>query len=210
MKKMVDDLVTEVRMEKNVKRFASAANSFTKTKGKSKSRKKSARSNTKKASTNSMQCPKCGNGKVLKGSTRYGCSAYKSGCDFAIPFEFKGKKISDNQIKRLVDKGSTVKLKGFTSEHGKVDGKIVIGDDKKIFFQRIGSNQGTSSKAKATTNEMPACPKCKEGKLIKGKTAYGCTRWKSGCDFRFNFADIKKKAAGKKLTKEVVLKIISS
>lgn len=28
------------------------------------------------------------------------------------------------------------------------------------------------------------CPQCGEGKVIKGKTAYGCSRWKEGCDFR--------------------------
>jgi DNA topoisomerase-3 len=55
---------------------------------------------------------------------------------------------------------------------------------------------------------MPPCPKCGKGKLIKGKSAYGCSAWKSGCDFRFSFADIKAKAAGRKLTRSAVLEII--
>ncbi len=32
------------------------------------------------------------------------------------------------------------------------------------------------------------CPVCKEGKIIKGHTAYGCSRWKEGCTFRRPFA----------------------
>lgn len=28
------------------------------------------------------------------------------------------------------------------------------------------------------------CPICKKGKIIKGKTAYGCSEWKNGCTFR--------------------------
>ena len=28
------------------------------------------------------------------------------------------------------------------------------------------------------------CPICGKGKIIKGKTAYGCSEWKSGCTFR--------------------------
>lgn len=32
-----------------------------------------------------------------------------------------------------------------------------------------------------------ACPLCGEGKVIKGKTAYGCSRWKEGCTFRKPF-----------------------
>ena len=33
------------------------------------------------------------------------------------------------------------------------------------------------------------CPICKEGHIIKGKTAYGCSRWKEGCTFRRPFTD---------------------
>ena len=31
------------------------------------------------------------------------------------------------------------------------------------------------------------CPVCGQGHIIKGKTAYGCSRWKEGCTFRKNF-----------------------
>ena len=31
------------------------------------------------------------------------------------------------------------------------------------------------------------CPQCGQGKVIKGKTAYGCSRWKEGCDWRKPF-----------------------
>ncbi len=31
------------------------------------------------------------------------------------------------------------------------------------------------------------CPVCKVGKIIKGHTAYGCSRWKEGCTFRRPF-----------------------
>ncbi len=33
---------------------------------------------------------------------------------------------------------------------------------------------------------MP-CPLCKEGHIIKGRTAYGCSRWKEGCTYRMPF-----------------------
>ncbi len=32
-----------------------------------------------------------------------------------------------------------------------------------------------------------ACPKCGKGIIIKGKTAYGCSKWKDGCDWRWTF-----------------------
>ena len=33
---------------------------------------------------------------------------------------------------------------------------------------------------------MP-CPLCHQGTIIKGKTAYGCSRWKEGCTYRQMF-----------------------
>jgi DNA topoisomerase-3 len=31
------------------------------------------------------------------------------------------------------------------------------------------------------------CPVCGKGHIIKGKAAYGCSEWKSGCTFRHPF-----------------------
>ena len=32
------------------------------------------------------------------------------------------------------------------------------------------------------------CPLCGQGHIIKGKTAYGCSRWKEGCNYRMPFS----------------------
>ena len=31
------------------------------------------------------------------------------------------------------------------------------------------------------------CPKCGQGVVIKGRTAYGCSAWQAGCDFRLSY-----------------------
>lgn len=31
------------------------------------------------------------------------------------------------------------------------------------------------------------CPVCKKGKVIRGRTAYGCSRWREGCNYREQF-----------------------
>jgi DNA topoisomerase-3 len=31
------------------------------------------------------------------------------------------------------------------------------------------------------------CPLCGKGHIIKGRTAYGCSEWKNGCNWRKNF-----------------------
>lgn len=49
----------------------------------------------------------------------------------------------------------------------------------------------TSSKRKSikkpTIKEGAPCPKCGKGVIIKGRTAYGCSLWREGCDWRQPF-----------------------
>ena len=212
MKKMVDELVYEVRSNKSSKRISSVI-------ANDKSMKQSATSNTKtsskKASTKNKNvagktCPKCKKGQLLKGSSAFGCSEYKNNCDFKIPFEIYGKKVSENQLKRLIDKNCTTNLKGFVINDKKVEGLIRFDNDfnlklePKKELEKPQKNTDTSSASKIS------CPKCKTGTVLKGKTAYGCSNYKNGCDFIFTFENIKKIANGKPLTKDLVLEIISN
>jgi len=195
MKKMVDQLVYEVRSEK-VRANISAQSELRDKKQDIRNKKQG--NKTKKGVVQQV-CPKCKKGNLLKGKTAYGCSAFKNGCDFRLPFLFMHKKISDNQFIRLINKGSTVNLKGFKSNNGKVDGSVTFDADFKLVL-KTKSN---------TTNNSIRCPKCKSGTIIKGKTAYGCSTYKSGCDFRYSFDAIRLKANGMPLTKELVTKILS-
>ena len=58
-------------------------------------------------------------------------------------------------------------------------------------------------------SEKISCPKCNNGKILKGKSAYGCSDYKKGCNFVFTFENIKRIANGRTLSKELVLDIIS-
>ncbi len=194
MKKMVDALVTEVRMETGKPRLASAPVARTK--------KPPAKGKAAKKVLIGTQCPKCGKGRVLKGKNSYGCSQWKEGCDLRLPFVFMDKKLTENQLLRLIDKKATTKLKGFVLDGEKVEGILKFNDSFEIDFE-----SKTVTKPQKD-NAMPPCPKCKKGTVIKGQTAYGCSRWKEGCDFRFTFDEIRSRASGRKLTKELVLEII--
>lgn len=71
---------------------------------------------------------------------------------------------------------------------------------KKVPRQASGSRKrSTAASAKTASDVAPAtapvltksklkvgdpCPKCHQGHIIRGRTAYGCSRWKEGCDFR--------------------------
>jgi DNA topoisomerase-3 len=204
MKKMVDELVYEVRSNTSTKRISSNTTviaSKTKQSAVAKTKPKKSKEVANKT------CPKCKKGKLLKGSSAFGCSEYKNNCDLKIPFEIYGKKVSENQLIRLIDKGCTTNLKGFKSDAGSVEGLIRFDDDFKIKLEP--KKQPVTSSAVEKSSDKIICPKCKKGTVLRGKTAYGCSNYKNGCDFRFSFENIKKMANGKPLTKELVLKIIS-
>ena len=40
--------------------------------------------------------------------------------------------------------------------------------------------------------EGAPCPLCGQGHIIRGKTAYGCSRWKEGCTYRVPFVDVER------------------
>ena len=52
------------------------------------------------------------------------------------------------------------------------------------------SSEESNSEVKAKRKIIRAgskCPECGEGKVLKGHTAYGCSRWKEGCNWRKPF-----------------------
>ncbi len=53
-------------------------------------------------------------------------------------------------------------------------------------------NQPKPAKPAADPLVGQKCPVCGEGVIIKGKTAYGCSRWKEGCTFRKQFSENEK------------------
>ena len=76
-----------------------------------------------------------------------------------------------------------------------VDGivKQVLADNEN---RRVSLAQPTTAKEEAPAEKKPrkkvvregsTCPECGKGKVIKGNTAYGCSRWKEGCTFRKPF-----------------------
>lgn len=72
-------------------------------------------------------CPCCNEGTMLKGKTNVYCSNYKNGCKFSVPFMLCKKKLTDNQIKSLITKGKTSKIKGFVSKSGsKFEASLIL------------------------------------------------------------------------------------
>ena len=68
----------------------------------------------------------------------------------------------------------------------------VVVEEPKSTAKSKSATKAKSSRKNTTTNagephEGDICPLCGEGRIIKGKTAYGCSRWKEGCTYRVPF-----------------------
>ena len=124
--------------------------------------------------TTPLSCPVCHEGKLLKGKNAWGCSHWEKGCHFVIPFRFLNKKLTDRQLKILVQKGSSPLLKGIVYKKLKIEGKLVLTESRQLIFR---------PHIKAT----PECPSCKKGRILKGRTAWGCSNFSEGCLFRVPF-----------------------
>ncbi|PVY41255.1 type IA DNA topoisomerase [Pontibacter virosus] len=143
-------------------------------------------------------CPACGEGHILKGSKAYGCIRFKEGCRFLIPFEQQGKTLTDKQITALLSKGKTPVIKGFKDEQGNsFDASLKLDNNKQVVLEK-------AEKA-PEADPFATCPRCRQGSMLKGKTAYGCSRFREGCQFVVPFEmggkQLNEKQIGTLLTK---------
>jgi DNA topoisomerase-3 len=197
MKRMVEALVYEVRSETNNANISHAGSV----------QKQVAKVEQKKAAGILAEtCPKCKKATLVKGKLAYGCGAYKAGCDFVLPYIFAEKRISENQYLRLLQKGSTVNLKDFKTEAGTVEGLIRFEENYKL---KLEPKKTTPKASSEVTSDALSCPKCKKGTVLKGKTAYGCSDYKLGCDFKVSFDVVREKLKDQKPTKELVYSILT-
>lgn len=121
-------------------------------------------------------CPKCKQGVVRKTPKGAGCSQWKEGCKFSIWGEQYGKKITDTQMKDLVEKGETKVIKGFKKKSGTgtYEAKLALNEEFKVRLKFDVKDAGEII-------EFGKCPKCKEGTIRTTTKGAGCNRWKEGC-----------------------------
>ena len=85
----------------------------------------------------------------------------------------------DNSGQYIVD-SEEGKTKNEERKEKREEGKTKSEEGKKKREEGKSKDKKKSLKVK----EGDVCPKCGKGRILRGKTAYGCSRWKEGCDFR--------------------------
>ena len=77
--------------------------------------------------------------------------------------------------------------------------KIEIVDDEKK-SSKI-KTKSTGERKRITKFEQVACPKCGNGHILKGRTAFGCSEYKNGCDLMLSFEKYPETLTPSKLNK---------
>ena len=96
-------------------------------------------------------------------------------------------------------------------EKGEYDVKVFRDELKQMVVDLTNEVMFSKDKTIALHDDKPkkkekkgiaslTCPKCKEGSILKGKSAYGCSKHKSGCDFVLPFVIMGKKLTEKQTT----------
>jgi DNA topoisomerase-3 len=149
-----------------------------------------------------VKCPVCG-GDITTTSFGYGCSNYFNDqikCGFSIG-EIAGKRIEEEDVKKLINEGKTGVIEGFTSKNKKKFKAVLVLNKDESGKPVVGFD---FADVPAEYMEGVTCPVC-GGKIVK--TGYGIAcenrgKEENGC--YFNIGEV----AGKKLSDEVLVSLI--
>ena len=151
-------------------------------------------------------CPVCAK-PVRERKAVFACDTGRS-CSFVVFRTMARRKISTRMVKALLKNGRSEVVKGFKSRKGKpFSAGLTMKEDGTVgfFFPERASETSKSKpaerKPQALASGELSCPVCHQGRVIRGRTAWGCSRWREGCEAR---APLEQK--GRALTMDEVLK----
>jgi DNA topoisomerase-3 len=135
------------------------------------------------------KCPICKE-PVRDRKVVYACDTGRS-CSFVIFSTIAKRKVSKSAVKKMLKGETTATLKGFKSKKGSEFSAAMKLDEEgkvKFIFEERGARNNRSKNSgngKAATDPTGStCPKCNSGRIIRGRKAFGCSRWREGCDHR--------------------------
>ncbi len=145
-------------------------------------------------------CPIC-HTPVTEGRGAFSCATGRA-CTFVVFKKMSGRAISRAMVKEVLASGRSKVVKGFKSKQGKAfSAGLLLRADGSVGFHFPEREDADGTRTEARKPPAPAtpvglpCPRCGDGRLIAGRTAWGCDRWRDGCRFTLPF-----EVDGKRLT----------
>ncbi len=142
------------------------------------------------------ECPVCGK-PVRKRKSVFACDTGRE-CPFLLGAEIASRPMSDDEIRLLLKEGRTPRLHGFRQRTGALFKAALVRTDRGA---RFDFSKPENEEPDAPPPGGPPfafgvrvhCPLCVErgeprpGYVIRGKTAWGCSRWRQKCPLRLPF-----------------------
>ena len=98
------------------------------------------------------------------------------------------KQMVGNVVIEVMKENPTHRLVGTQSNNVSANNKpIASADQNTASKKQTTASSKRKSPKKPTIKEGTPCPKCDKGVIIKGRTAFGCSLWREGCDWRQPF-----------------------
>lgn len=134
-------------------------------------------------------CPLC-NHDVTRQRGGYVCTRSPE-CSLRIPKQIASVPVTMDLARQLLSRGRTVLIAGFRSKSGKTySAHLVLEPEGKVGFAFDSPSPKPSARTSSkppnrspVPTEPPTCPLCEQGTIIRGRQAWGCSRWKDGCAF---------------------------
>ncbi len=144
-------------------------------------------------------CPRCDGGTIRERGKVYGCDG--DGCDVHVFRTMSGREITPDECRVLLERGHTELLDGFTSRRtgNAFSAGLAFDDEGKVvlWFREQGppgsEPAGQAAPAGPVRTDVasdPAgmtCPSCGQGSVLRGRTAWGCSRWREGCRWTLRY-----------------------
>jgi DNA topoisomerase III len=130
-------------------------------------------------------CPVCGT-PVRETPAVYSCQKGRA-CTFVIFKKVARRAVSKRAVKQLLTEGRTPVLKRFKSKAGKdFEAALTLDEEGKVVFDFPPRAPRPGPPPNLGPVGTP-CPTCGEGQVIRGRAAFGCSRWRAGCGWRQPF-----------------------
>jgi DNA topoisomerase-3 len=113
-------------------------------------------------------------------------------CTFVVFKTIAKRKVSNRMIKQMLKDGKTPILKGFKSKKGKdFSAAIRLDEEGKTRFEfeprKERSEDWRSASVRPIDPVGMRCRRCAHGRVIAGRSAWGCDQWREGCELRIPF-----------------------
>lgn len=139
-------------------------------------------------------------------ATRWACDH----CSWTMPGKVMEREVAPDEVARLLEAGRTPRLHGFRQKGGAYcKAALVLQDDGRLLVDFHKPETPEPPLERPTGGPPPAfgepldCPRCllagepRPGYVIAGREAWGCSRWREGCELRIPY-----RVAGRPLSQE--------